>query len=185
MTTAAQESGISLSPQETPEAEGVTKQKKLALVASKGGLDELYPILIMASTAGALGWDVRVFCTFYGLDLVNKKRRKKMKVAAVGNAASPPPINGVEVRVPTILGILPGMNSVATWMMKKWMANSNIPDFEDLYQTCVDLGVKFYACATTMGVMNVNQEDIVDNAECLGATAFLDYAAEADVSLFI
>ncbi len=185
MTTAAQDTGIRLSPQEMPAAEASTKQKKLALVASKGGLDELYPILIMASTAGALGWDARVFCTFYGLDLVNKKRRKKMKVSAVGNAASPPPLSGVEIRVPTILGILPGMNTVATWMMKKWMKDSNIPDFETLYQLCVDSGVKFYACATTMGVMNVNQDDIVEGADCLGATAFLDFASEADVALFV
>ncbi len=108
-----------------------------------------------------------------------------MKVSAVGNAASPPPLSGVEIRVPTILGILPGMNTVATWMMKKWMKDSNIPDFETLYQLCVDSGVKFYACATTMGVMNVNQDDIVEGADCLGATAFLDFASEADVALFV
>jgi peroxiredoxin family protein len=185
MTTAAQDAGTNVSSLESPGAEALPEQKKLALVASKGGLDELYPILIMASTAGALGWDARIFCTFYGLDLVNKKRRKKLKVSAVGNAASPPPINGVEIRVPTILGILPGMNTVATWMMKKWMKDSNIPDFEELYQICVDSGVKFYACATTMGVMNVSQDDIVEGADCLGATAFLDFAAEADVSMFI
>ena len=185
MTSAPQDAGTNVTPLDAPGAEAIPEPKKLALVASKGGLDELYPILIMASTAGALGWDARVFRTFYGLDLVNEKRRKKMKVSAVGNAASPPPINGVEVRVPTILGILPGMNSVATWMMKKWMKDSNIPDFETLYQTCVDSGVKFYACATTMGVMNVEMEDIIEGAECLGATAFLDYASEADVSLFV
>jgi peroxiredoxin family protein len=173
------------SEQAVPGPEAVPEPKKLALVASKGGLDEVYPILIMASTAAALGWDTRVFCTFYGLDIVNKKRNRKLKVSAVGNAASPPPLNGVEVRVPTILGILPGMNSVATWMMKRWMKQSNIPDFESMFQMCVDSGVTFYACATTLGVMNVDMEDIVDDASCLGATAFLDFAAEADVALFV
>ena len=183
--TQAAESGATVSSLEAPGAEAIPEPKKLALVASKGGLDEIYPILIMASTAAALGWDTRVFCTFYGLDLVNKKRQKRLKVAAVGNAASPPPIQGVEVRVPTILGMLPGMNSVATWMMKKWMKDSNIPDFESLYNTCVESGVQFYACATTIGVMNVDMDDIVDNASCLGATAFLDFASEADVALFV
>lgn len=180
-----QEAGRVVSPEESPEAESVPKQKKLALVASKGGLDEVYPVLIMASTAGALGWDTRVFCTFYGLDLVNKKRQKKLKVSAVGNAASPPPIEGMEMRVPTILGMLPGMNAVATKMMKGWMKKSNMLDFDSLYQTCVDLGVTFYACATTMGVMNVKQEDIAEGVDCLGATAFLDFASEADVALFV
>jgi peroxiredoxin family protein len=185
MTSAAQEAGTNVSSLESPGAEAIPEPKKLALVASKGGLDEVYPILIMASTAAALGWDCRVFCTFYGLDLVNKKRQKHLKVAAVGNAASPPPINGVEMRVPSIIGMLPGMNSVATWMMKKWMKDSNIPDFETMYDMCVDAGVKFYACATTLGVMNVKMDDIVENAECLGATAFLDYASEADIALFV
>lgn len=169
-----------------PGAEAVPKRKSLALVASKGGLDEVYPVLIMASTSAALGWDTRVFCTFYGLDIVNPKRNKKMKVSAVGNAASPPPLmNGPEFRVPTILGILPGMNWVATKMMKGWMKSANIPDFESLYDTCVESGVQFYACSTTLGVMNVDMEDIVDNASCLGATAFLDFASEADVALFV
>ncbi len=185
MTQALQEAGTVVSPLEAPGAEAIPEPKKLALVASKGGLDEVYPILIMASTAAALGWDCRVFCTFYGLDLVNKKRQKKLKVSATGNAASPPPIHGVEMRVPTIIGMLPGMNVVATKMLKSWMKKSNIPDFESLYNTCVESGVKFYACATTLGVMNVDMDDIVDNASCLGATAFLDFASEADVALFV
>jgi peroxiredoxin family protein len=161
------------------------RPKRLALVCSKGGLDEVYPILILASTAGALGWETGVFCTFYGLDLVNPKRRKKMKVAAVGNAASPPPISGVEMRVPTILGMLPGMNWVAGKMMKGWMKKSNMPDVEEMMETCLESGVQFYACATTMGVMGVSKDDVMAEASCLGATAFLDFAAGADVSMFI
>jgi peroxiredoxin family protein len=161
------------------------KPKSLALVASKGGLDQVYPVLIMASTAAALGWDTHVFCTFYGLDIVHKKRNKKMKVAAVGNAASPPPLQGREFRVPTFLGILPGMNSVATWMMKSWMKKSNIPDIEEMMQICLESGVHFYACSTTLGVMNIKMEDIIPEASCLGATAFLDVASRADVALFV
>jgi peroxiredoxin family protein len=185
MTSAAQEAGTNVSTLESPGAEAIPEPKKFAMVASKGGLDEVYPILIMGSTAAALGWDVRVFCTFYGLDLVNKKRQKKLKVSAVGNAASPPPINGLEIKVPTIIGMLPGMNSVATWMLKNWMKSSNIPTFEELYDTCIESGVQFYACATTLGVMNVDMDDIVEGASCLGATAFLDFASEADVALFV
>ena len=165
--------------------EATDKPKRMALVASKGGLDEVYPVLILASTAAAIGWEVGVFCTFYGLDIVNKNRQKKIKVSAVGNAASPPPIKGMEFRVPTILGILPGMNSVATWMMKNWMKKSNIPSFGEMMDLCLESGVNFHACATTMGVMNVTKEDVIPEASCLGATAFLDFASEADVALFI
>ncbi len=166
-------------------SEASDRPKRMALVASKGGLDEVYPVLILASTAAAIGWEVGVFCTFYGLDIVNPKRNKKLKVSAVGNAASPPPLKSPEFRVPTILGILPGMNSVATWMMKSWMKKSNIPDFKEMMDICLESGVNFYACATTMGVMNVSKEDVIPEASCLGATAFLDFAAGADVALFI
>jgi len=186
MTASTSEPAVRAVPDESPGAEAEPARKSLALVASKGGLDEVYPVLIMASTAAALGWDTRVFCTFYGLDIVNPKRNKKLKVSAVGNAASPPPLErGPEFRVPTILGILPGMNWVATKMMKSWMKKSNIPDFSGMMDICLENGVQFYACATTMGVMNVAQSDVMPEASCLGATAFLDFAADADIALFV
>lgn len=162
-----------------------TKRKKMALVASKGGLDEVYPVLIMASTAAALDWEVGIFCTFYGLDMVNTKRMNKLKVSPLGNAAAPPPIKGREMGVPNIISMLPGMTGVATKMMKNWMEDSNIPPIDEMMEICLDGGVQFYACSTTMGVMNVLQEDIMKEATCLGAAAFLDFAAEADLALFI
>ena len=161
------------------------KRRRMALVASKGGLDEVYPILIMASTAAALDWEVGIFCTFYGLDMVNTKRMSNLKVSPLGNAAAPPPLKGKEMGVPNIIGMLPGMTSVATKMMKGWMDDSGIPNFDDMMEMCLESDVEFYACATTMGVMNVKQEDIMPEASCLGAAAFLDFASEADLALFI
>ena len=117
--------------------------------------------------------------------MVNTKRMNSLKVAPIGNAAAPPPLKGKEMGVPNIVGMLPGMTSVATKMMKGWMEDSGIPDFDTMMEICLDGGVEFYACATTMGVMNVSQEDIMDQASCLGAAAFLDFASEADLALFI
>ncbi len=185
MTTQPTQPTIHAVSDDAPAAEALPQPKRLALVASKGGLDEVYPVLIMASTAGALGWETGVFCTFYGLDIVNKKRQGKMQVAAVGNAAAPPPFESVPVKVPAWIGMLPGMQRVSTLFMKRWMKKSRIPEFESLMETCLESGVKFYACATTMGVMNVKQEDIIPEASCLGATAFLDFASEADIALFV
>jgi peroxiredoxin family protein len=161
------------------------KRKRMALVASKGGLDEVYPVLILASTAAALDWEVGIFCTFYGLDMVNTKRMGKLKVSPLGNAAAPPPLKGKAMGVPNIIGMLPGMTSVATKMMKGWMEDSGIPNFDEMMEMCLESDVEFYACATTMGVMNVKQEDIMPEASCLGAAAFLDFASEADLALFI
>ena len=56
---------------------------------------------------------------------------------------------------------------------------------EEMLDLCLESGVKFYACATTMGLMNVKQEDVISEASCLGATAFLDFASEADIALFV
>jgi peroxiredoxin family protein len=83
------------------------------------------------------------------------------------------------------MGILPGMNWVAGRMMKSWMKKAQIPDVEEMMQTCLDSGVQFYACATTMGVMGVTKDDVMPEASCLGATAFLDFAAGADIAMFI
>ena len=162
-----------------------TKPRRLALVASKGSLDMVYPVLILASTAGALGWEVGVFCTFYGLDLLNRKKIRNLKVAPIGNPAMPPPFEGLPVQVPNILGVLPGATALATTFMKSWMENANMPSVEELLDTCLELGVNFYACATTMGVMGVKDEDLIEGVSCLGATGFLDFAANADISMFI
>jgi peroxiredoxin family protein len=154
------------------------KKKRLAIVASKGTLDMAYPPLILATTAAALGWEVGVFCTFYGLDLLNKKKLRAVKVAAVGNPAMPVP-------VPTIVGALPGMTRIATWMMKRWMKKAHIPEPGYLLNNALDNGVSFYACTTTMGVMGVKKENIIEGAIFAGAAGFLDFASEADVTLFV
>lgn len=166
--------------------EGRVKQKRrLALVASKGTLDMAYPPLILATTAAAMGWEVGIFFTFYGLDLLHRHRLKNLKVSPVGNPAMPPPVRSFPVKVPDILGALPGMPSIATAIMKRWMRESNMPTVEELLEIARESGVKLFACATTMGVMGVRQEDLVDGAECAGATTFLDFASEADVTLFV
>ncbi len=160
--------------------------KRLALVASKGSLDMAYPPLILASTAVSLGWEVGVFFTFYGLDIVNKYKLPKLQVAPIGNPAMPPPISAVpSLQVPNIVGMLPGMTPMATAMMKSWFHRANIPPLQDLIEVTREGGGKLYACTTTMGVMGVNAENLIEGVECRGAAAFLEFAASADVSLFI
>jgi peroxiredoxin family protein len=167
------------------QSEPAPKPKRLALVASKGTLDMVYPPLILAANAASLGWEVGVYCTFYGLDLLHKKRNKHLKVSAVGNPAMPAPLRAVPVKVPEIIGMLPGMANAATAMMKGWMRKSKMPTVEEFLEMCRESGVRFFACATTMGVMGIAQSDLIDQVECAGATTFLDFAAGADVSLFI
>ena len=93
---------------------------RIAIIASKGTLDMAYPPLIMASTAAAMDMEVGIFFTFYGLDIVNRKKYANLKVAPVGNPAMPMP-------VPNIIGMLPGMTAMASKMMKDMMKKANVP----------------------------------------------------------
>jgi peroxiredoxin family protein len=153
-------------------------RRRLALVASKGTLDGAYPPLILAATAASLGWEAGIFFTFYGLDIVHRKKHKRLKVPALGNPAMPVPI-------PTLLGALPGMTAVATATMKRWMKKANLPNVATFLDMARESGVHLYACSTTMGVMGVRPEDLIPGVEVAGAAAFLDFAADADVSLFV
>lgn len=154
------------------------KKKRLAIVASKGTLDMAYPVLILSTTAMALGWEVGVFFTFYGLDILNKKKGKKLKVAPIANPAMPVPM-------PNILGMLPGMTAAATMMMKGWMNKAKMQPVGEMLDGMRSGGAHLFACSTTMGVMGVEKKDLIEGAEVAGAAAFLDFASEASVSLFI
>ena len=154
------------------------KRKRLAIVASKGTLDMAYPPLILATTAAAMGWEVGIFCTFYGLDILNRKKIKKFKVAPLGNPAMPVP-------VPNIIGALPGMTAIATQMMKSWMSKAKIPPLHELLDIAKESNVRLFACTTTIGVMGVKKEDIIEGAEFAGAATFLDFASEANVTMFV
>jgi len=152
--------------------------KRLALVASKGTLDQAYPPLILATTAASLGWEVGIYFTFFGLDILHKGRTNNLKVASLANPAGP-------IRLPNLLGALPGATAAATKMMKGWMKNANMPDLAEFIDMARGLNVRLFACATTMGVMGVEDSDLIEGCDIAGAAAFLDFAADADVQLFI
>ena len=155
-------------------------RKRMALVASKGTLDMAYAPLILASTAAAMDVDVQVYFTLYGVDIINKKKYRNLQVAPIANPAMPSP-----VPFPNILGILPGMTPVATNMMKGMLKKVNWPDIPDLVDSCLELGVKMIACTPTLEMTGVKKEDIVDGAIVAGAAEFLNFALDADVTLFI
>lgn len=159
-----------------PEAE--IRPKRLALVASKGTLDQAYPPLILASTAASLGWEAGIYFTFYGLDILHQDRFRKLKVASLANPSGP-------VQLPNLLGAVPGATAAATKVMKKWMSDAQMPDVAEFIEMAQGVGVRFFACSTSMGVMDVEEADLIPGCEIAGAAAFLDYAATADVQLFV
>jgi peroxiredoxin family protein len=161
-----------------PSTDQVVGRRRIALVASKGTLDQAYPPLILATTAASLGWEAGVYFTFYGLDIIHEERLQRLKVASLANPAGP-------IQLPNLLGALPGATAAATKIMKKWMSDARMPTVPEFIEMAQGLGVRFFACSTTMGVMGVEEDDLIKGCEIAGAAAFLDYAADADVQLFV
>jgi peroxiredoxin family protein len=153
--------------------------KKLALIASKGTLDWAYPPFILASTAAALDYEVTIFFTFYGLTLL-KKDLSDVKISPLGNPAMPMP-----VPMPSLVQVLPGVESMATFMMKQKMQDKGVASLEELRDLCLEAGVKMIACQMTLDLFDFKKEDFIEGVEYGGAATFLEFAGEADVSLFI
>jgi peroxiredoxin family protein len=103
--------------------------KKLAIIATKGSLDWAYPPFILASTAAALGYEVQVFFTFYGLQLLKKK--PNLEVTPLGNPGMPMPM-GMDKWFPVLGLALPGMQGMMTAMMKQKMKSKGVASIEEL-----------------------------------------------------
>jgi peroxiredoxin family protein len=161
------------------QAENDAKPKKMALIATKGTLDMAYPPLILATTAASLGWEVGVFFTFYGLNIIHKQKGKHMKVAPLGNPAMPMP-------VPNLVGAIPGMTAMGTMVMKSMFKSHGVATIDDLLEAAVDTGVRLIPCAMTIEVFGYKAGDFIKEAEApCGAATFIDWAQDADICLFI
>jgi len=154
------------------------RAKRLAIVATKGTLDMAYPPLILATTAAAMDMEAAIFFSFYGLDIVNKNKYQDLKIPPLANPAMPVPM-------PNIVGVLPGMTRMASWMMKDWMKKGGVPTIPDLIDMAKENGVRLIACQMTLDVLGIKKADLIDGLEFAGAGTFLDYAADADITLFV
>ncbi|MDQ7063362.1 MAG: DsrE/DsrF/DrsH-like family protein [candidate division KSB1 bacterium] len=166
-------------------------KRRLAMIASKGTLDWAYPPFILGSAAASMDWEVAIFFTFYGLPLLRKKL--DAAVSPVGNPAmpmkmpfGPKAFQKINWPIPNLLtSNLPGFESVATSLMKQTFKNKGVPSIEQLREACVDLEVRMIGCQMTMDVFGFTKEEFIDECEIGGAATFLEYAADADVTLFI
>jgi peroxiredoxin family protein len=151
----------------------------VAIIASKGTLDMAYPPLILATAAAAMGMDVEIFFTFYGLNIIKKSGAAHLQVSPIANPAMPVPM-------PNFLGMLPGMTPMATWMMKSlYFGKHNVATIEELLEQCKDLGVKLIACQMTMDALGIKREELRDEVVVGGAATFLNFASQAHATLFV
>jgi len=170
---------------------GNGRPTRMALIASKGTLDWGYPPFILASTAAALDMEVSIFFTFYGLLLLKKKL--KLRISPHANPAMPMKMpfgpkgfQAISWPMPNVItGVVPGFNAMATGMMKKSFKKKGVATLEELRQTCLDSGVRLIGCQMTMDVFGFTKDDFVDGVDLGGAATFLEFAAEAQITLFI
>ena len=158
--------------------------RKLCIVASKGSLDMAYPPLILANAARMSGIEVDLFFTFWGLDMVNKHKYDKINISTVGNPAFSMAPYAPWFKIPTWLGIIPGMSKVATWMMRGEIKKLDFPPIPEFMELLVDAGTKLYGCKMSMDMMNLTEEDLIEGAEVLGAMEFMELSQDAQV-LFV
>ena len=154
------------------------KKKRLAIIASKADIPGAYPPLILASTAAAMDYEVSIFFTFFGLNMLKKNKLNKLKVTPAGETAMP-------MSIPQIVGMLPGMTGMATMMMKSWMKGANVAKLQELMDLSVEAGVQLVACQMTMDVMKIKRKQLIDECVVGGAATFLEFASEADITLYI
>ncbi len=152
-------------------------QKKMTIVATQGTFDMAYPPLILASTAAAFGWDVVVFHTFWGLDILHEEKSSDLKLSAVGNPNMP---------MPNALAALPGMDRMATRMMEKRIDENGTATIEELIELSLDQGVDLQACQMTIELMEYDEDDFYDGVTTgVGAATALQHMAESDVQLLV
>ena len=156
----------------------MSDQKKLAIIATKGTLDWAYPPFILASTAAALGYEVQIFWTFYGLQCL--KKDLNLQVTSLGNPGMPMPMP-----MPVLLQALPGMQAMMTTMMKAKMKKKGVASVADLRELCIEADVKMVACQMTVDLFDMNPSDFIEGVEFGGAATFFEFAGEADITLYI
>ncbi|GAB6073205.1 DsrE/DsrF/DrsH-like family protein [Venenivibrio stagnispumantis] len=152
---------------------------KVGIIVLSGTLDKAMPAFIIGTTAAAMGMEVGMFFSFYGLNVIHKEKMKNLKVSPVGNPAMPIP-------VPQIFTILPGMMDFATAMMKDMMKKHKVPSIEELINQAKELDVKLYPCQMAMSLFGYKEEDLIDGLQKpAGAATFLNFVNAGEKSLIL
>ena len=157
-----------------------TSDRKICFIASKGTLDMVYPSLIMANAALGEGIETHIFFTFWGIDIITKKHMDDLQFTWLGNTAMHPP--GSKIHMPQGLAGLPGMTAMATKMMKKQIADLDVPEVPEMVQMIADAGAKLWACKMSVDMMGLTLDDMIPEVEdIISATNFIELSEGAQV----
>ena len=163
----------------------MSEDRHMAFICSKGSLDMAYPALIMGWAALGNGVDVTLFFTFWGMDIINKRRVDKLEIAPVGNPNMKLSMMGIpagNIGVPQFVGGLPGMTPITTALMKKKMEEIEVPPVREMLEMLHDAGAKLYACKMTVDMMNLSEEDFIEDLDgIVTAGEFIDMTEGAQI----
>jgi peroxiredoxin family protein len=161
----------------------MSEQKSMSIIVTKGSLDWAYPPFILATTAAAMGLNVTMFFTFYGLPLLLKKL--DLQVTAAGNPAMKMPMMGAHMVLPNLLTAIPGVDAACSVMMKNLIKKKGVASIEELRDMAVEADVRMIGCQMTMDLFEYDQKDMIDGIDIGGAATYIECATQSDINLFI
>ncbi len=157
--------------------------KSMSIIVTKGTLDWAYPPFILATTAAAMDVDVTMFFTFYGLGLL--KKDLDLKISTLGNPAMEMPMMGMHMKMPNLVSAIPGVDRMATTMMKNLIKKKGVASIPDLREAAVESDVKMVACQMTLDLFELDQKDLIPDITLGGAATYMEGALKADINLYI
>ena len=163
--------------------DAASNQKTMTVIVTKGTLDWAYPPFILATTAAAMGVDVTMFFTFYGLPLLLKKL--DLQVSPLGNPAMKMPMLGMHVGMPNIVAAMPGVEAAASVMMKNLIKKKGVASIEELREAAIESDVKLVACQMTMDLFEYDTKDMIEGVTIGGAATYMERALNSNLNLFI
>ncbi len=156
------------------------KTKKTIIVFS-GDLDKAMAAFIIANGAAAMGDDVTMFFTFWGLNILRKREKISAKKSFLqGMFGWMMPRGAVRLGLSRM-----NFGGMGATMMKMVMKQQNVSSIEELIATAKEQGIKMVACTMSMDVMGFKPEEMIDGLEYAGVATYLGEADEANVNLFI
>ena len=165
------------------EAESAGRERRMTIIVSKGSLDAAYPPFILATMGAAMGVEVTLFFTFYGLSLLTK--RIDADVSALGNPALKLPAFGGHVGLVNLLSALPGFEGELSDHMRRMFAKTRVADIEELRALTIESGAKVIACQMTMDLFGYSPKDLISGVTLGGAATYMEEALKSKVNLFV
>lgn len=155
--------------------------KGKTFVVFSGELDKTIAAFIMANGAAAMGREVTIFFTFWGLNILRKPHKVRVKKNIVEK------IFGFMMPRGTLKLGLSRMNmgGIGAKMIRWIMKEKNVSSLEELIQSAIDHGVRLVACQMSMDIMGIKKEELIDGVELGGVSTFLGSGEQSDMSLFI